>query len=95
MVSYNILLHRRADRTLDNLKPAAQEKLTALLEEVAKMEQPSHHEKAKQLQGQPGMFRVRTGDYRAICELSKPDLLVHRCGNRKHVYDDVDELRSA
>lgn len=93
MVSYNVLLDRKAERALNNLAPKAKADVRKLLKDVATQEQPSHHQKAKQLQGQPGMFRVRTGNYRAICELDKPDLLVYRVGKRKHVYDDVDELR--
>jgi mRNA-degrading endonuclease RelE of RelBE toxin-antitoxin system len=94
MVSYNLLIAQQAKRSLGNLPDEPQESLHAVLEDVAASEQPTHHAKAKQMGNQRGMFRIRVGDYRAVCELDKPDLLVHRVGKRPNVYDSVDDIRA-
>jgi len=94
MVSYQPLIELTARRELHTLPVEERRELRAVLKDVAATEQPSHHAKAKQLQGQPGMFRVRTGNCRAVCTLRKPALLILKCGKRKEVYDDLDEIHT-
>lgn len=92
MVSYQPLLHTTAERELQQLPRADRERLTDVLKDVAATREPSRHEKARDLEGQPGMFRVRVGDVRAICTLEKPSLLILRVSHRSDVYEKVDEL---
>ena len=90
--SYQPLIHTSAERELDRLDDADRERLTDTLAEVARERQPTHHADAKMLEGQPGLFRVRVGDTRAICKLDKPNLLVLEVGYRKDVYESIDSV---
>lgn len=92
MVSYNPMLHVSAKRELYDLPATERAELRAVLKEVAAEEQPSHHPKSKPMVGQPGIFRVRVGNCRAICTLQKPDLLILAVGKRNGVYESVDEV---
>lgn len=94
MVKYELLAHPAAKRELDQLPPEAKHELTDILFDVAEREEPSLHEKAKWLEGQPGWFRVRSGNLRAILTLDKPELYVLACGHRKTVYDNVDSIHN-
>lgn len=92
MVSYEPLLHRTADRELNALNTDARDRLTDVLRDVAAEREPTSHEKVRDLEGQPGMFRVRVGDVRAICTLDKPHLLILRVAHRRDAYENVDDL---
>lgn len=92
MVSYDPVIHRTAKRELQALPREDRERLTDVLQAVAATREPTTHQKARMLEGQDGLFRVRAGDCRAICTLEKPELLVLRCGHRNEVYDDVDTV---
>ena len=92
MPHYQIELHPTADDELGELSTDARDRLTTALVAVSKEREPTSHPTAKQLEGQPGLFRVRAGDARAVCELSKPRLLVYRVGTRDEVYDVIDEI---
>jgi len=94
MVSYDILIEVSARRSLNALPRKERESLRTVLKDVAQTKQPSHHPKAKPLQGFSEIFRVRVGDARAVCKLDKPNLLVLRVGKRRTVYNDIDELDS-
>jgi len=95
MVSYRPLIEVSAQGDLYDLPREDRSDLRRTLKDVAATKQPTHHPKAKQLEGQPGLFRVRVGNVRAICELEKPNLLIRRVGERKTVYEDIDELTQA
>lgn len=92
MVGYEPTIHRSAKRELEQLPSDGKERLTSAIADVAQEREPSGHEKAEALEGQPGLFRVRVGDYRAVLELAKPELRVLRCGHRSSVYECVDSL---
>lgn len=92
MVGYEPTIHRSAKRELEQLPSDDKDRLTGVIADVAQERQPSGHEKAEALEGQPGLFRVRVGDYRAVLELSKPELQVIAVGHRSSVYDCVDSL---
>lgn len=94
MPQYELLIHTTARRELDQLDDADRERLTDTLAAVARQRQPTQHDSVRMLKGQPGLFRVRVGDTRAVCSLSKPNLLVLRVGYRKEVYDDIDDVDS-
>ena len=92
MVSYEPLLHRTAERELNELPRDDRNRLTQVLQDVAQTRAPTGHEKVRELEGQSGLFRVRVGDLRAICALKKPSLLILCIGYRKDVYDAVDSI---
>ncbi|AFH22765.1 hypothetical protein OSG_eHP34_00160 [environmental Halophage eHP-34] len=92
MVSYEIALHKTAERELNDLEDTKADRLRDALRDVSQQEEPTKHDKVKQLEGQRGRFRVRVGDVRAICQLDKPNLLILKVGNRKNVYDGIDNI---
>jgi mRNA-degrading endonuclease RelE of RelBE toxin-antitoxin system len=93
MVSYNPVLAPAANRELQSLTDTTREQLTDLIQEICEYESPKAHAKTKSLEGHSGWFRIRSGDYRIICELVKPELRVYRIGKRKKIYSDIDELQ--
>ena len=92
MPSYELSIHRSAERELDNLTDDQRERLTDTIADVAREREPTSHEKVAPLEGQDGLLRVRVGDVRAVLELQPPKLRVLRCGHRSVVYDAVDDL---
>jgi len=92
MVSYQPLIEVSARRSLHALPRRERAELRRVLKDVAATKQPSHHAKAKQLQGFEHIFRIRVGATRAVCKLDKPHLLILKIGKRRTVYNDIDEL---
>lgn len=92
MVSYDLQIHTTAKRELDSLPHAERERLTDTIVDVAECRKISSHPSVRMLEGQDGLYRVRTGDLRAVLELDKPCLRVLRVGRRANVYDVIDEL---
>jgi len=92
MPHYQIQLHTTAERELNDLPQSDRDALTSALRDVAERRQPTQHTSVKHLEGQPGLWRVRAGNARAICTLQKPSVIVLRCGPRESVYDDVDSV---
>jgi len=92
MPSYDLVIHRSAERELDSLPDDQRDRLTTVIANVARQRKPTSHEKVRPLEGQDGLLRVRVGDVRAVVELVGPELRVLRCGHRSTVYDTVDDL---
>jgi mRNA-degrading endonuclease RelE of RelBE toxin-antitoxin system len=92
MPSYDIQIHRSAKRRLQQLPDDKRERLVDTIASVAEEREPTSHESVRPLEGHRDLFRVRAGDCRAVCTLSKPDLLVVAAGARKNVYDDIDAV---
>jgi len=92
MVTYKPLIDRSARRNLHSLPREERNDLRETLKDVARREEPTHHPKVKQLEGQPGLFRVRVGGVRAVCSLQKPYLYILKVGERSTVYNDIDDI---
>ena len=92
MPRYDLEIHRTAKRELDALAAEDRDRLTDTLSEVAATRQPTTHDSVRQLEGQDGLFRVRVGRVRAICTLSKPQVLILKVDYRDTVYDGIDEV---
>jgi len=89
MARYSIRFAPAANRDLQQLAPYERERLVDALGDVAGCEQPSSHPDVQALTGDhQGRLRLRVGDWRAILELDKPDLLVHAVGDRETIYDN-------
>jgi len=92
MPQYDPLIEVSAERDLYALPSEERDALRSVLKDVAERKEPSSHPKTKSLEGQPGLFRVRVGDVRAICALQKPRLYILKVGKRNGVYESVDDL---
>ena len=84
-MSYGITLAPAAARQLRKLDPPVRRRIQAALETLAEEPRPPA---ARQLVGETGEWRVRTGDYRIIYEIEDLRLLtlVLRVGHRRDVY---------
>jgi mRNA-degrading endonuclease RelE of RelBE toxin-antitoxin system len=60
-------------------------RLLARLEKIAAAPR-APHPNVVQLVGEPGVFRVRQGDWRAVVSLEEGDLIVDRVAHRREVY---------
>jgi mRNA-degrading endonuclease RelE of RelBE toxin-antitoxin system len=92
MSEYELVARPGAQRTLSGDIPP--EALRDVLHEVAGCRSPTDHPKAATLRNSQlpsGLFRVRVGDWRAVCRLDKPRLEVICVGHRDDVYDRARE----
>lgn len=85
-MTYRIDVAPRAARQLRKFDPGARRRLQGAIELLATDPRPPG---AKKLAGGEGEWRVRTGDYRIIYEISDGKLLilVLAVGHRRDIYD--------
>lgn len=87
----NILLHRRADRSLSRIPNNRATQIISSLEEVAALPDVLTHSAVKALSGQlNGKYRLRVGSYRIVFELRDDEqieiLFVNFIGPRGDAY---------
>ena len=82
---YDVRLARRAVRSLAQLQRQEQLLIRAAIDLLAENPRPPG---CVALQGEPGVFRVRVGDFRILYEVLAGLLLVQvvRIGHRREVY---------
>ena len=87
-MSYEVLLHPKANRFLENADKSLEKRIRKKLETLS-----TGPEKGKKLK-HSDFWRLRIGDYRAIYEIksSKEKVVVLFIGHRKDVYDDFSRL---
>jgi len=93
MSEYDLVARPGARRTLSGDGPP--DALRDTLHEVAGHREPTDHPKAATLRNSQlpsGLFRVRVGDWRAVCRLDKPRLELICVAHRDEVYDRTREL---
>jgi mRNA-degrading endonuclease RelE of RelBE toxin-antitoxin system len=92
MSEYELVARPGAQRTLSGDVPP--EALRDVLHEVAGYRSPTDHPKASTLRNSQlpsGLYRVRVGDWRAVCRLDQPRLEVICVAHRDEVYDRARE----
>ena len=86
---YRLEFSKRAERQLSKLTPQIREiVLLWLRKNIKNCEDPREH--GKPLKGAlSGLWRYRIGDYRVICEIKDPELIVLALslGHRRSVYE--------
>ncbi len=88
-MSYEIVISRRAQKSLARLRPTDREKVRDAI--FALSEDPRPHG-VRTLKGKPGDYqRLRVGDYRVIYQVQQEMLtvLVIRVGHRREVYRNL------
>ncbi|MHA2203028.1 MAG: type II toxin-antitoxin system RelE family toxin [Candidatus Hodarchaeales archaeon] len=87
-MTYQILLHPKADGTLKKLEKKTQITVKKKIRELT-----DSPEKGERLLGTT-FWKLRAGNYRIIYEIeTKPDrVLILYIGHRKHVYDEFQRL---
>ena len=90
--AYRIQLHQSAQRELKNYRQDKRDEITDHLQSVAEYRKPTDHPSCEHLSGWTHIYRVRIDRYRAIIQLDQPDLLVLDIGQRRTVYNDLNEV---
>lgn len=87
-MTYQILLHPKADGALEKLETKTQNTVKKKISELS-----NSPEKGERLLGTT-FWKLRTGNYRVIYEIeTKPDrVIILYIGHRKHVYDEFQRL---
>lgn len=85
MASYNIVWKRTAQKELRKLPKEAIAKIVGLVENLAENPYPSG---TRKLAGTEHTYRLKTGNYRVIYNVSKSILIIEiiRIGHRKEIY---------
>jgi mRNA interferase RelE/StbE len=87
-LSFAVLLHPKAARSLKKLQASLKIRIVGSLKELE-----NNPEKGDQLK--PSQFwRLRVGDYRVIYEINRETnrIIVLHVGHRKNVYDEFSRL---
>ena len=88
-MSFNIFLHPKAKKYLDNQDKETKKKIKNKLKDLKECpEKRGEHLKYSEF------WKVRIGDYRAIYEINskKKKIIILFMGHRKNVYDDFSKL---
>ncbi len=85
-MTHQVKLAPRAAKELRRLDRAAAHRIVRTLQVLADTPRPPS---ARQLVGRPGIWRVRSGDYRILYEIEDDALvvLVVRIGHRREIYE--------
>ena len=92
--SYVARIHVSAKRELEACPIDIQHELKDKILAASELQEPSSHSDIRLLRGCNGLFRVRAGSYRAICDLRIPTLRVLLIDRRSKVYDRIDEAKA-
>ncbi|MGI4785034.1 MAG: type II toxin-antitoxin system RelE family toxin [Janthinobacterium lividum] len=80
-----LIIIKTAGKELRTLPKQDAERLLTRLEAIAAAPS-SRHPATTEMVGQPGFWRVRQGDWRAIFEIANGDVVVIKIGHRGEVY---------
>lgn len=89
--SYEVIIHETADKELSEVPETPRAKLKDRIVEAAELEQPTEHPDIRPMRHADNLFRVRAGRYRALADLSLPNLRVLLVAHREGVYERVEE----
>jgi len=80
-----LLIPPRVFKQLGAMPKAGARRLLDRLEKIAEAPQEPHPNVVP-LVGEPGVFRVRQGDWRAVFSIEEGDVIVDRVAHRREVY---------
>jgi len=90
--AYRLQMHQSAKRDFSKIPQDKRDEITDHLSSVAECRKPTDHPSCEHLSGWTHIYRVRIDRYRAIVQLDQPDLLILEIGQRRTVYNDLNEL---
>jgi mRNA interferase RelE/StbE len=87
-VPYQIRVSTKAAKALNNLPPPLQKQVRDRINDLKTNPRPSNSET---LTGHPGLFRIKSGDYRIIYEFDQGKNMVDlvRIGHRRDIYRNL------
>ena len=87
MSPIQILLTRSAEKEFESLDRSVQERFAVAIEELRKdPRRPRPGVDIRSLRGLKGMWRLRVGDFRGICQLERDSATFTRFAHRSKVY---------
>jgi mRNA-degrading endonuclease RelE of RelBE toxin-antitoxin system len=81
-----LVISPRALRQLKGIPKADAHRLIAAMKEVAALD-PQRIAYVTEMVGQPGVWRARKGNFRALFTITETTVVVEAVGNRKDVYE--------
>ena len=91
---WHCVAHRAAMRELHDIPSSDATTIKAIAQEASQLKKPSNHPNISLLRHCSGMMRIRSGNYRALCDRSPPDFRVLLIDRREYVYDRVGEAKA-
>lgn len=88
--AYELEIHAGARRELYDLPTPVRDDITDRLLAASETRQPASIRCAKSLNDHERLFRIRAGDYRAVCALERPTIFVLAIDERERIYDRLD-----
>lgn len=90
--SYKIIIEKKVQKFLEDLKKADQEKIISKIKALTTSDSSSLN--IKKLQGYKNVYRLKIDDYRVVFAVvsSKKILIISVIGHRKEVYDIVKRI---
>ena len=87
-----LLIEKSRARNWYELREGVRTRLKEHLEEVAREPKPTDHQKVQLMEGtRKTVYRLRSGSYRVIFTTNNGELLVWKVGERRTVYDDINQ----
>jgi mRNA-degrading endonuclease RelE of RelBE toxin-antitoxin system len=88
----DLLIEKSRARNWYELRKPIRDRLKAQLKEVAQTPKPTDHQKVQLMDGtRKTIYRLRSGSYRVIFTCSNGNLLVWKVGERRGIYDNINQ----
>lgn len=86
--------HRSAINELNSIPSSEATSIKAIAQEASKLKKPSNHPDIRLMRHSNNMSRIRSGQYRALCDLKPPNFRLLLVDQREYVYDRIEEAKS-
>ena len=85
MASYKVVTKPSIEK---DLRPLPKSAVTRILSQIEGLGESPFPRDAVKLEGSTGLFRIRVGDYRIICEVDREakQVIIHHVRHRRDVY---------
>ena len=90
---YQLVIHRAAQKELAGVTGDTSSELLTKLKSLKVLPNPLDQDYCEQLTNHENIFRVKVGNYRALCTLDKPTVYVLLIAPRARVYDRIDTAK--
>jgi mRNA-degrading endonuclease RelE of RelBE toxin-antitoxin system len=91
--SWDLTAHTSALREFKNIPDTEESNLKEIAREASEMPQPSSHTNIGTLREAGGLLRLKTGKYRALASLNKPEFQILLVAHREGCYERIQEAQ--
>lgn len=85
--------HTSALNELHSIPGSEATTIKAIAQEASELKKPSDHPDIRLMRKAGNMMRIRSGKYRALCDLSPPNLRVLLVDHREYCYSRISEAK--